>query len=48
MKDRNIKTMDSMADAELNEKLEHSYKQSLSGEGRPYEEVFDEIERSLE
>ena len=41
------KTIDSMTDAELNAKLEHSYKQSLRGEGRPYDEVFDELERSL-
>lgn len=41
------KTIDSMTDAELNAKLEHSYKQSLRGEGRPYNEVFDELERSL-
>ena len=41
------KTIDSMTDAELNAKLEHSYKQSLRGEGRPYNEVFDELEKSL-
>ena len=41
------KTIDSMTDAELNAKLEHSYEQSLKGEGRPYNEVFDELERNL-
>ncbi len=41
------KAFDSMSDAELNTKLEHSYKQALAGEGRPYNEVFDELERSL-
>ena len=41
------KTIDSMTDAELNAKLEHSYKQSLRDEGRPYNEVFVELERSL-
>ena len=28
---------------ELNRKLESSYKQSLEGKGRPFDEVFDEI-----
>ena len=41
------KTMDSMTDAELSAKLEHSYAQSLSGEVRPIDEVFDELERGL-
>lgn len=41
------KTMDRMSDEELNEKLEHSYQQSLRGEGKPLDEVFDELERSL-
>ena len=41
------KTIDSMTDVELNAKLQHSYEQSLKGEGRPYYEVFDELERSL-
>ena len=44
---REPKTIDSMTDADLNAKLEHSYKQSLEGEGRPYTEVFDELERNL-
>lgn len=41
------KTIDSMTDGELNTKLQHSYEQSLRGEGRPYAAVFDELERSL-
>jgi addiction module RelB/DinJ family antitoxin len=41
------RTLDAMTDAELNAKLEHSYGQSLAGEGRPFEEVFDELERGL-
>lgn len=40
-------TIDTMSDAELNAKLQHSYEQSLAGEGVPYNEVFDELERSL-
>lgn len=40
-------TIDTMEDAELNAKLQHSYEQSLAGEGRPYSEIFDELERSL-
>ena len=41
------KTLDSMTTAELNAKLQHSYEQSLSGAGRPFDQVFDELERSL-
>lgn len=41
------RTADVMSENELNEKLQHSYEQSLAKEGRPFEEVFDEIERSL-
>lgn len=41
------KTIDTMTDSELNTKLQHSYEQSLAGEGKPYNEVFDELERSL-
>ena len=41
------KTLDRMTSDELNAKLQHSYEQSLTGEGRPYTEVFDELERSL-
>jgi addiction module RelB/DinJ family antitoxin len=41
------RTLDAMTDAELNAKLEHSYGQSLAGEGRPFEEVFDKLEKGL-
>lgn len=41
------KTLDSMTKAELDAKLQHSYNQSLNGEGRPLEAVFDELERGL-
>ena len=41
------KTLDSMTETEWNAKLQHSYEQSLTGEGRPFEEVFDELERGL-
>lgn len=40
-------TLDTMTAAELDAKLRHSYDQSLAGEGRPFEEVFDELERGL-
>lgn len=42
------KTMDTMPDGELNAKLQHSYAQSLAGEGRPINDVFDELERGLQ
>ncbi len=41
------RTIDTMSDIERNTKLQHSYEQSLAGEGVPYNEVFDELERSL-
>ena len=41
------KTMDTLTGAELNAKLKHSYEQSLAGEGRPFNEVFNELEGSL-
>ena len=41
------KTLDSMTKAEFDAKLQHSYGQSLKGEGRPFEAVFDELERGL-
>lgn len=40
-------TLDTMSDTKLNTKLQHSYEQSLAGEGVPYNEVFDDLERSL-
>ena len=41
------RTMDALTEAEWNAKLERSYQQSLTGQGRPYQEVFDELERGL-
>ena len=41
------RTMDTLATAELDAKLQHSYNQSLAGQGRPMSDVFDELERSL-
>ena len=41
------KTLDSMTSAEFDARLGHSYAQSLTCEGRPYEDVFDELERGL-
>ena len=40
-------TLDVMTQSELNQKLQHSYEQSLAGEGRPFTDVFDDLERSL-
>lgn len=34
------------SDAELDAKLQHSYAQSVAGEGRPVGDVFDDPERS--
>lgn len=42
-----LKTIDGMSDAELDAKLQHSYAQSLAGEGRPMNAVFDDLERGL-
>ena len=41
------RTIDAMSDAELDAKLQHSYTQSLVGEGRSMNEVFDDLERGL-
>ena len=41
------KTLDNMTDEQLNIKLQHSYEQSLNGNGRPFNDVFDELEGSL-
>ena len=40
-------TMCAMSGAELDAKLEHSYAQSCGGEGRPLDDVFDDLERKL-
>lgn len=39
-------TLDSLSADELNAKLQHSYQQSLSDEGKPFNEVFDALEGS--
>lgn len=41
------KTMDTLTPAEFDRKLQHSYEQSLAGEGRPFNDVFDDLERNL-
>ena len=41
------RTIDTMSDAELDAKLQQSYVQSIAGEGRPMNEVFDDLERGL-
>ena len=40
-------TSDAMSDAELDAKLQRSYAQSLAGEGRSMDAVFDDLERGL-
>ena len=41
------KTLDDFTESELNAKIQHSYKQSLEGKGRPFEEVFGDLESRL-
>ena len=41
------KTLDVMTRSELDQKFKHSYEQSLAGEGRPFADVFDDLERGL-
>ena len=41
------RTIDVMSDAELDTKLQRSYKQALASEGRSMNDVFDDLERSL-
>ena len=41
------KPLSEMSAEELNAKLEHSYAQSLAGQGRPFSEVLDDLERSF-
>ncbi len=40
-------TLDTMSDEELNAKLQHSYEQSAKGEGKSFNEVFNELEGNL-
>lgn len=39
--------LDEMTDGMLNARLQHSYEQALAGEGRPMNDVFDDLERNL-
>ncbi len=39
------RSLDELTQSELDAKLQHSYEQSLSRQGKPMDEVFDEIER---
>ena len=41
------RSIDELSDAELDTKLQHSYAQSLAGEGRSMDAVFDDLERGL-
>ena len=43
----NLKSLDDLTKSDLDEKIHHSYKQSLEGKGRPFEEVFDDLENTL-
>lgn len=40
-------TMDALSKAELDRKLQHSYEQSLNGQGVPVNQLFNELERDL-
>lgn len=42
-----LKTADEMTADELDAKLARSYSQSLSGQGRDYNSVFDELEKEI-
>lgn len=37
------KALDSITDAEMNAKLQHSYEQATAGKGRSFHGVFDEL-----
>ena len=41
------RTIDTMPDAELDAKLQHSYAQAIAVEGKPMSDMFDNLERSL-
>ena len=40
-------TMDALTKAELDRKLQHSYEQSLNGQGVPVNQLFNELEKDL-
>lgn len=39
------RSLDELTQSELDAKLQHSYEQALTRQGKPMDEVFDEIER---
>ena len=39
------RSLDELTQSELDAKLQHNYEQALSRQGKPMDEVFDEIER---
>lgn len=41
------KTLDSLSKSELKAKIKHSYEQSIEGKGRPFDKVFDDLEKRL-
>ena len=41
----NPRSLDELTQSELDAKLQHSYEQALSRQGKPMDEIFDEIER---
>ena len=41
----NPPSLDELTQSELDAKLQHSYEQALSRQGKPMDEIFDEIER---
>jgi len=45
---REPKTLDTLSKTDLDNMLSHSYARALAGEGRPLDEVFDEILGSLD
>lgn len=41
------KTFDTLTTDERNAKLQHSYEQAIAEEGRPFSDVFNDLERGL-
>ena len=46
-KPRELKTLDSFSEQELEAKLEHSYIQARNGYGKPVDEVFDNLQKDV-
>ena len=44
---KKLKSADVMTADEFEDMLTHSYEQSLSGQGRPFDELFDELEGEI-